>query len=111
VAVTQEMGALAAAALTFGVDWSVPQARRLSTAAEIVAFTAEYVGARGAPMADDERERLALHLVASLAYGARCEHADDARPPSGDDSQRAILRRFGPPLLDEGLDALIARDR
>ena len=42
VATTQEMGALAAAALTFAVDWSIPQERRLSTPAEILAFASEY---------------------------------------------------------------------
>jgi Ser/Thr protein kinase RdoA (MazF antagonist) len=107
VAVTKEMGALAAAATTFGVDWSVPQARRLSTPDEIAAFAAEYADARGAPLTDDERIRLARHLVVTLAYGARCEHADRAgRPPQGEDSQRSLLRTLGPGLLADGLSAL-----
>jgi hypothetical protein len=106
VAATTEMGAVAASAITFAVDWSVPQSRRFSTAGEILAFAHEYADARGAALADDERTRLAPHLVACLAYGARCEHADPDSPPSGADSQRAILRTLGPKLLAEGLDAL-----
>jgi hypothetical protein len=107
VAVTVEMGALAASALTFAVDWSVPQPRRLSTPDEVIAYVAEYGDARGAPLTDDERDRLAMHLVVSLAYGARCEHADRAgRPPEGDDSQRALLRAHGRALLADGLGAL-----
>jgi len=107
VAATEETDALAASALTFGVDWSVAQPRRLSTPDEIVAYVCGYGDARGAALTGDERSRLALHLVASLAYGARCEHADAAgRPPKGDDSQRALLRTLGPGLLADGLDAL-----
>jgi hypothetical protein len=106
VAATQEMDVLAPAALTFGVDWSQPQPRRLSTPAEVLAFAFEYADARGTPLSGDERDRLASHLVVSLAYGARCEHADDVTPPTGDDSQRALLRAFGAPLLADGLDAL-----
>jgi hypothetical protein len=109
VAATPEMGALAAAALTFAVDWSIPQARRLSTPVEILAFASEYAGARGAALTDDEQGRLALHLVVNVAYGARCEHADDDTPPSGPDSQRALLRSWGTALLDDGLEALKSR--
>jgi hypothetical protein len=107
VAAIDEMGALAASAVTFGVDWSVTQSRRLSTPDEIVAFVDEYGAARGTPLTDAERSRLALHLVVSLAYGARCEHADGGgRPPEGDDSQRALLRALGADLLAHGLTAL-----
>ena len=107
VAVAQETSALAASAITFGVDWSVPQARRLSTPEEMEAFVAEYATARGAPLTDDERSRLASQLVVSLAYGARCEHADrGGAPPDGDDSQRALLRALGPGLLADGLGSL-----
>ena len=60
------------------------------------AFAAEYADARGAPLTDDERDRLARQLVVSLAYGARCEHADDGTPPTGTDSQRALLAALGP---------------
>jgi hypothetical protein len=111
VAATTEMGALAAAALTFGVDWSIPQVRRLSTPAEMLLFASEYADARGSPLQLHEHDRLALHLVVSLAYGARCEHSDRDTPPSGDDCQRALLRDLGPALLRDGLDALSASGR
>jgi len=45
-------------------------------------------------------------MVASLAYGARCEHSDTARPPSGDDSTRGLLATLGAELLDRGLAVL-----
>ena len=106
VAATQEMGALAAAALTFGIDWSVHQTQRFSTPAEMLAFGSDYADARGVPLSDDETARLALHLVASLAYGARCEHASRDTPPTGHDSQRELLRALGPRLLTEGLAGL-----
>jgi hypothetical protein len=106
VAATREMGALAAAAITFGVDWSIAQSHRFSTPAEILAFTSEYADARGTALTHDERDRLAPHLVACLAYGARCEHADHNTPPSGDDCQRALLRAHGNALLTVGLTAL-----
>jgi hypothetical protein len=107
VAVIPELGALAAAAVTFGVDWSRHQPRRLSTPREMAAFVGEYTDARGSALTVEERERLACHLVVGLAYGARCEHAVRAgEPPTGDDSQRALLRALGAALLGDGLDAL-----
>ncbi len=106
VAVTDECTALGTAAITFGVDWSVDQPRRFSTAAEMGAFLADYEDARGVPLAATDRDRLAASMVASLAYGARCEHADPERPPAGTDSQRTLLRTLGPALLTHGLEVL-----
>ncbi len=74
---------------------------------EISAFIGDYESVRGAPFTADERSALAPAMVASLAYGARCEHADPGRPPGGDDSQRGLLRRLGAGLLDDGLAALV----
>lgn len=108
VAVTDEMGAVAAAAATFGVDWSVPQDRRLSTPREIASFVTEYADGRGRPLSDAERARLAPQLVVHLAYGSRCEHADDPSGPVGPDTQRGLLRTLGAPLLRDGVEALSA---
>ncbi len=57
VAAMEETAALAAAALTFGIDWSVRQERRFSTPTEVLAFVTDYGAARGAPLTDDERAR------------------------------------------------------
>ena len=64
-----------------------------------MAFVADYETARGGSFSRDERALLAAAVVASLAYGARCEHADPGTPPSGDDCQRTLLRRMAPELL------------
>ncbi len=109
VAVADECTALSAAATTFGIDWSIDQPRRFSTAPEMRAFVADYEEARGIPFATAERDRVAASMVTSLAYGARCEHADPERSPPGTDSQRTLLRTLGPALLVDGFDALSRR--
>jgi hypothetical protein len=101
-----EWHAVAAAALTFPIDWGRHQVRNFPTPTEILAFVDEYSIARGQPRAGDEGTRLAASMVACLAYGARCEHADQDSPPSGDDCQRALLREYGDALLAVGLTAL-----
>lgn len=106
VSATDECTALAAAATTFSVDWSIDQPRRLPTPAEAAAFLDDYASARGDPFSVHEQQRLAASIVASLAYGARCEHADPGLPPTRDDSQRALLAALGPGLLADGLGAL-----
>jgi hypothetical protein len=105
VHVAREPVALAGAATTFSVDFSQP-GTRFPSPSEIAAFVAEYEQARGAAFTKGERALLSAAMVASLSYGARCEHADPGRPPDGDDSQRGLLRRLGEPLLDVGFDAL-----
>jgi aminoglycoside phosphotransferase (APT) family kinase protein len=106
VAVMDELVAVGAAALTFPIDWERDQARRFPVPTEIAAFAGEYERARSRRFTTTERERLSASMAASLAYGARCEHADRARPPVGDDSQRGLLAKLGPALLRNGLSAL-----
>ncbi len=106
VSATDECTALAAAATTFSVDWNIDQPRRLPTSPESAAFLDDYASARARPFSAHERQRVAASIVASLAYGARCEHADPGASRAGDDSQRALLAAVGPGLLANGLDAL-----
>ena len=106
VHVAGEVAAVATAATTFSVDWNQPAGNRFPHRHEIGAFVRDYEAARGDALSTVERDVLAASMVASLAYGARCEHADSGRPPSGDDSQRGLLARLGPTLLDHGLAAL-----
>src|SRR5205085_1344548 len=97
---------IAPAVTTFSVDWTRPAGARFPRPAEMAAFVAEYEAARGTEFTEPERRLVAASMVASLSYGARCEHADRGEPPAGDDCQRALLQRLGRPLLDQGLDAL-----
>ena len=106
VALMDELVAVGAAALTFPIDWQRDQPRRFPVPSEIVEFIGEYETARPRPFTREERARLTASMVASLAYGARCEHADTGRPPANADSQRGLLAELGTRLLDRGLDAL-----
>ena len=106
VRVAPEHEALAGAATTFSVDWRRERGQRFPVPAEIGAFVGDYAVARGTPLAAWERKLAAAAIVASLAYGARCEHADRGRPPAGADSHRGLLREIGAALLDEGLAVL-----
>jgi hypothetical protein len=108
VHVAAETMAVATAATTFSVDWNQSIMRRFPNVREIGAFVADYEAARGDAFTPDERDLLAIAMVASLAYGARCEHADSGRPPTGEDSQRGLLTMVGETLLDGGLAALRA---
>jgi hypothetical protein len=105
VHVEREPIALASAATTFSVEWT-RSGTKFPTPHEIAEFVAEYEQARGAPFTKGEGALLSAAIVASLSYGARCEHADPGRPPEGDDSHRGLLARIGEPLLEVGLDAL-----
>jgi hypothetical protein len=104
--VAREVAAVATAATTFSVDWNQPAGNRFPRRHEIGAFVSDYEVARGSEFSAAERDLLAASMVASLAYGARCEHADSGEPPSGDDSQRGLLTTLGEDLLDSGLAAL-----
>ncbi len=99
--------AVASAVTTFSVDFTRPAGEWFPAPREMLAFVDDYEAARDRPFTAGERRLLAVSMVASLAYGARCEHADREQPPRGDDCQRALLARLGNPLLDEGLDALV----
>ena len=48
---------------------------RFPTEEESQAFIADYEVARGKPFTPDEQQTLQAAKIASLAYGARCEHA------------------------------------
>jgi aminoglycoside phosphotransferase (APT) family kinase protein len=106
VHVTHEVSAVATAATTFSVDWQQPDGNRFPQPHEIAAFVSDYEAARARGFSAAERDNLAATMVASLAYGARCEHADSGEPPSGDDSQRRLLSMLGVALLDRGVAAL-----
>jgi hypothetical protein len=103
VGVLSEYTAVAAAATTFSVDWEQPMGARFPTAPEIAAFVAEYETARGVGL---DHERLGVAMIASLAYGARCEHAAGSEHAATADSFTARLRELGPPLRQRGFDAL-----
>jgi len=98
------------AASAFTVDWGVPRQPRLPTRDEALAFLDDVQAARGAPFTAGEASAARAALVASWAYGARCEHSDAltgfgthpparavARAPAG--SARALLARHGEELL------------
>jgi len=102
-----EAAAVATAALTFSVDWDQTARPRFPQPAEMHAFIAEYEHARGTALDDAARRFIATSMVASLAYGARCEHADPGTTHGGTDSQQHLLRSLGPPLLEHGLAALV----
>ncbi len=92
VGLLPETTVIAAAATTFSVDWDRPEGRRFPNADEITAFIAEYEAARGAPL---DHAALDNAMVATLAYGARCEHAAASPHGATDDSFTARLREFG----------------
>jgi Ser/Thr protein kinase RdoA (MazF antagonist) len=99
--VLPEAVGLAPAALTYTVDWG-QTGRLFPYPSEIAAFIATYEAARGAAV---DHDLLAAAMVATLTYGARCEHCVPGlvRP---DDSQTALLRNLGESLLRHGLDPL-----
>jgi Ser/Thr protein kinase RdoA (MazF antagonist) len=106
VCVQPEAAAVATAALTFCCDWGQSERRRFPAPGEITAFIAEYERARGAAFNAAEKDFIAASMVATLAYGARCEHADPYPTDRGADSQQGMLHALGAPLLDHGLGAL-----
>jgi Ser/Thr protein kinase RdoA (MazF antagonist) len=106
VHVEREPVLIASAVTTFSVDWQRAAGERFPSPREMDHFVRDYEATRRLPFTDAERRLLAASMVASLAYGARCEHADRGEPPDGDDCQRALLQRLGRALLDTGLDAL-----
>lgn len=107
VCVQPEAAAVAAAALTFCCDWDQSERPRFPAPGEITAFIAEYERARGAAFNAAERDFIAASMVATLAYGARCEHADPYTTHAGADSQQGMLRALGAPLLEHRLAALV----
>ena len=105
VYVAPETTAVAAAATTFSVDWRQRGGNRFPGPPEIGAFISEYEVARGG-FTSAERDTLVASMVASLAYGARCEHANVSQPSSFDDTQRGLLDSIGSTLLEHGLGSL-----
>jgi hypothetical protein len=107
VCMQPEAASVATAAVTFPVDWDTPPGRRFPSPAAIRTFVTEYEHARGAPFGVDDHRWIAASMVAILAYGARCEHADTAEAhPRVGDSHQGLLGTLGPGLLDQGLDSL-----
>jgi aminoglycoside phosphotransferase (APT) family kinase protein len=77
---------VASAAHVFTADWSRENHRCVPTLAESLAFIGDYETARGGPFTPDERQAMRVTMVASFAYGARCEQSDrltdfGTRPP------------------------------
>jgi hypothetical protein len=60
----------------YTADYRVDDLEVVPTLEESRAFIADYEEARGAPFDDDERRTMLAALVATMAYSARCEHAD-----------------------------------
>jgi hypothetical protein len=86
LAVGSEAVVVASAAYAFTADWSREDHRCVPTLAESLAFISDYETARGEPFTPDERRATRAAMVASLAYGARCEQSDrltdfGTRPP------------------------------
>jgi Ser/Thr protein kinase RdoA (MazF antagonist) len=104
VCVEPEIVPVATSALTFCVDWERPAGQRFPSPAETRAFLDDYESARSRPFDACERAAIAARMVFNLAYGARCERADDH--PEIADSQQGMLRALGPALLRRGLAAL-----
>jgi hypothetical protein len=60
----------------FTADYHIENLSWVPTLEETLAFIADYEAARGAPFSADERRTAVAALVATMAYSARCEHAD-----------------------------------
>jgi len=60
----------------FTADYRVDDLDVVPTLEEALAFLADYEAARGAAFSTDERHTAIAALVATMAYSARCEHAD-----------------------------------
>jgi len=103
VGLLRETAVVANAATTFSVDWQRPGGNRFPAPAEIAAFIAEYEDARGSSLDPDE---LVVGLLATLTYGARCEHADRSEHAATDDSFTGLLRGLGARMLRDGLAVL-----
>ena len=61
---------------SFTADFRIENLSWVPTLEETLAFIADYEAARGAPFSADERRTAVAALVATMAYSARCEHAD-----------------------------------
>ena len=71
-----EPEAVGSVAHFFTADFGVPNQRRFPTLAEALAFASEYEAARGKAFTRDEQRALRASLIYSMAYAARCAHAD-----------------------------------
>jgi Ser/Thr protein kinase RdoA (MazF antagonist) len=106
VCVQPEVATVATSVWSYCVDWTRPVGEHFPSNDEMRGFLADHEAARGAPFDARERTFLAARIVHALAYGARCERA--VAWPEVADSQQALLRRLGGPLLRHGLAALDA---
>ncbi|MEJ2132941.1 MAG: hypothetical protein P8Y95_15270, partial [Gammaproteobacteria bacterium] len=81
-------------------DWSQQERRNVPTSEAMSGFIEDYEAARGAAFTPGERSVLLAHLVFTLCYSARCEHAG-ARPGERipEDGFRALGRDDGERLL------------
>jgi aminoglycoside phosphotransferase (APT) family kinase protein len=95
-----ETHVLAVAAHGHTADWSQQERRNVPTSEAMSGFIEDYEAARGAAFTPGERSVLLAHLVFTLCYSARCEHAG-ARPGERipEDGFRALVRDDGERLL------------
>lgn len=96
VALVEESVAVANAAASHTVDWTQPDVR-FPGRDEIESFVEQYQQATPA----FDRTRLDAHLLAFLAYSARCEHAVG----TAERVQRDRLADLGPRLAGQATDA------
>jgi hypothetical protein len=103
----------------FTADYRVDDLDVVPTLEEALGFLDDYEAARGAPFGDDERRTAIAALVATMAYSARCEHADTltdwgstpARTAAQyvpADTYRGFLALHGPKLLGVEVDGVPA---
>ncbi len=84
IAATYDWDSLASASETklvgisahgFTADWSLSNARRIPSGADIRAYVADYERARGRAFSIQERKSVFASCVYWIAYGARCQHS------------------------------------
>ena len=102
----------------FTADWAVLDRRQLPTLEEALAFSSGYQRARGTAFTSEEEHVLRAGLTYSMAYTARCEHADlvsgfGRRPPVSPEilpvpagTARAFLAAHTAELLETAIEAV-----
>jgi hypothetical protein len=91
-------------AAQFCTDWDSDVDDPLPSVAAMVAFVKDYERARGATFTSRERQQLDAANLATITYGARCQHSDYvSRPEPGSAASGRwfrLLRERGDHLFD-----------